>query len=127
MHPAKVIYQLLSSDSKLKDLIGDKVFPQRIPQKTPFPAVVYFLVSNHPSETKQAASDLDTLTYQISVYATSYQNVIEIAEEVRRVLDRYRNDSENIDHIIFLRENDLFDEEAEVYHKALDFKIRHKR
>lgn len=115
----------------LQSLIGGtyKVFPGRATQTEHTPFVVYSVLSVDPSDTKQAASGLDQYRVQLNVYSEQLAEVEAIATAIRAILDNYTGTigTTVIDKIRFMLEVDLFDDQAQYYCKATDYKIRIKR
>lgn len=116
----KVIYSLLSG-------VGS-VFPTRAPQGQAFPYIVYHVISDAPTDTKDGASELDVARVQISVFASTYASAVSLSDSIRSTIDRYRGTVESVvvDKIVFENEMDNYDEDAEVYHRSQDYFIRIK-
>ena len=115
----------------IKSLIGalGKVYPLRAEQGSAPPYIVYNIVSNTPTNTKDGVSELDVWRVQIDVFGTTYAECVSLSDSIRTTLDRYRGTvaSVDVDKIVFENENDGFDDEAEYYHRSQDYFIREKR
>lgn len=122
MGMGEAIYDLL-------DGVTTRTYPNKAPQGTVLPFLVYTVVLTSPNDTKDGVSDLDVIRIQVSVFSNTYANAQTLAGSVRTALDRYSGTIQSvvIDSINFEGETDLYDEEAQVHHKALDFSIREKR
>ena len=117
----KVIYSLLSGED-------EPIYPVRAIQGQDFPFRVYHVISDTPTDTKDGVSELDVARVQIDHYATSYLGAVEMSDTTRSTIDRYRGTTEGIvvDKIVFEGENDMFDNDAEVYKRSQDYFIRIK-
>ena len=62
------LYDLLSA-------VNAKSFPGIAPEDVSAPYIVFFQISNVPSPDMSGASKLDELTYQVSIFATSYREM----------------------------------------------------
>lgn len=85
----QVINDLLTSDDELKSKIGDKVFPIVASEGATFPFIVYKrngLISNGCKDGYYE----DTVNFTITILSERYFEGIDIAQSVRRILERQR-------------------------------------
>ncbi len=110
------IYQHLSKDLEIQAMVGDRIYPVKLPQDPTYPAITYFQVSGSPIYTKQGKHGV-VLRVQISCWAKSYTAVKQLATKVILAMDGYAKENFN------QNEFDIYEDEAEVYQVPLDFNI----
>ena len=129
MEIGKAIYNILTNNSNVFAIVGNRIFPNVAPQTTQFPFIIYNVVKADPSNTKDGVSTLDVISCMISCYSETYSDCTDLSKKVRISLDRLSGtyDSEKIQSIEFTDYNDIFDDtsgDSGIYRKALDFNIR---
>ena len=100
-------------------LVEGRVFPLRMPQNCIKPAIVYFVVSNVESSSMSGWCDSSNAKsrMQVSIYAEHYSEQKAIEKEVRETLKTFKNKVKEI------TQRDLFENETELYHGLMEFKI----
>lgn len=103
-----------------------KVYPMRVPQENSFPAVVYYIISNTPEETKEAGSVVDLIRVQISAFDYSYATLQTLCQAIRDAMVSLGGEVGNvsIDTVRLSDETELYEEDTKIYHKAMDYLIR---
>ena len=129
MEIGKAIYNILTNNSNVFAIVGNRIFPNVAPQTTQFPFIIYNVVKADPSNTKDGVSTLDVISCMISCYSETYSDCTDLSKKVRISLDRLSGTyaSEKIQSIEFTDYNDIFDDtsgDSGIYRKALDFNIR---
>lgn len=81
----KVIYSLLANDSELKKKVGENIFPLVIDEDIRFPFVVFQREGCSKDETFKFG-DRDIVDISVTSVSTNYDESLDIAEEVRRIL-----------------------------------------
>lgn len=109
-----------------------KFYPGIAPQNTAYPFVVFRVVSNVPSNTKDAVSTLDKYRVQISVFSDDVADISPITNHIKTVFDgqTWTVSGYTVQRCDFAGEEDLTergDSHEIIYHKALDFRIFYKR
>ena len=119
MAPGALLYSLLTQSAAVTALVDGRVFPLRIEQDTPRPAITYQLISRVPDGT--AACELDDIArVQLSLFADTYAEVEALASACRPVLHRlttqgvYLELSNEIDH---------HDDGADCYFRTQDYRL----
>lgn len=79
------IYELLSSDEKLKTLVNDKIFPIAAPLETSGDFIVLARQEYKENRNNMLAHE-EIATILLNVISTEYIKGLEILERVRRVL-----------------------------------------
>jgi|DEB0MinimDraft_6_1074348.scaffolds.fasta_scaffold34653_3 hypothetical protein len=127
MNIAKTIYNLITNDADLVALISTRCFPANAPQKGSKPYVVYDIYNTEPTDTKDGASKLDVVYFQISCYGKEVDTAIDINNKIRSAIDRFNglNSSNVVDKIIFEgSDGPYFDEESELFRTDTDYRTR---
>lgn len=108
MSAGVAIYNLLIANSTITTKVGERVFPGFIPQDTQFPAVTYAFDSQTPSNTKDGASKLDTMSLSIRVFHEDYVEAVAIGDAIRSVLDFYNGTQSGVtfNRITFQNQDD---------------------
>lgn len=127
MNIAKTIYNLLVNDADVSALISTRCFPANAPQKGSKPYVVYDIYNVEPTDTKDGASKLDTVYFELSCYGKEVDTVIDINNKVRSAIDRFNglNSDNVVDKIIFeSSDGPYYDEESELFRTDTEYRTR---
>lgn len=118
------LQQFINSDAN-----SAKISPSVNRQMKAAPRLVYQVITNLPSDTKDGVSKLDQITVQVSCHAPEYEQCEEILQEVRELIDRYTGTVAGIgvQSVQYVGENDLYSESADLFGKSHDYKIRFPR
>jgi hypothetical protein len=129
MTVGKAIFTLLLSDTDLRGIVNNRIFPEVAQQDAVLPYVVYNISSNEPSDTKREPSKMDTAQIEVNLYSTSYTECIDMATHVRAALDRVRGTytGVNVQSIQYLGEVIDFDEAQRAYNITSDYDVRVSR
>lgn len=91
----KEMFKLLFKNDRLTDLVGNKIYPVIANEDTTFP----FITFNRDSVYTEYCKDgrvLDNVTISFNIASTSYEESVEIAEEVRNAIECKRIDNINM-------------------------------
>lgn len=88
MESGKAVYNILTNDSALANIVGTKIYPELAQQDQATPYVVYTVAISDPSGTKQASSSLDEQTVTVYGVSPNYSECMDIGIAVRAALDR---------------------------------------
>lgn len=129
MNEGKAIYSILTSDSDVSAIVGNRVYPQIAAQEAAFPFVVYILSDIEPSDTKSGVSTLDEARYEVLAVCETYAEVADLTNKIRTALDRYTGTVAGvvIDSIQFTDIDTSNDDKNEVYLTSSEYIIRVKR
>ena len=126
-----VTYNILKNDVDVL-AITSKVFPGVVPLNiSPNLAITYNVITTNPVQSQTIETNTDMVQMQVSVFATSYNDVQNLADVVVAAMNgksglftitgndfKYKN-------IRLTGRNDLgFDDDSQVYMVALDFFIQ---
>lgn len=84
----KAIYNILSTTSAVTDIVGTKIYPEIAPQNESQPYIVYSVVSNNPTDTKEENGNVDEATIEVYCFNTKYSTAIDLGVAVRAALER---------------------------------------
>lgn len=128
MTEGKAIYSILTGDSAVSALVGNRVYPQIAAQGAAFPFIVYVLQDTSPSDTKSGVSTLDEVRYDIVVASETYAEASDLTNKIRTALDRYTGTVSGvvIDSIQFIDLDVDNDPATETYVTSSEYIIRVK-
>ena len=123
------VYNILSNNSDVTDLVSTRIYPNVARQSSAFPFLVYQVTGDEPTDTKDVPSVLDTNSVEVICYSESYIQASDLADKVRTALDRTTgtHGGLSIQGTTFGGYSEDFDikgDDEGVYVKSLDFKIR---
>ncbi len=76
------------SNISVEEMVLNKIFPELAPPDIDAPYVVYSVVSNSPSDTKNANGDIDTANIEVYGFQDTYNKAVDLGVSVRAALDR---------------------------------------
>lgn len=118
----KAITSILTSNTALTALVGNKIYPIVIALDTALPAVVYAISSISPFYTKDGWA-YDECTFQVTSYATEYADVQNVSTAVRSALELVSGGyaGSTIGKIYMTGQEEYYQTDAEVYITRLTF------
>jgi len=125
MDGAKVIYNILSNDSKVTNAVGSKIYPTKAKQGVSYPYIVYKPVSNAPMQAKGVTAPVDMPSVQIDVFDRDFNNAVSIAGDIRSALENKSGTYNGVEvgDIFFDNRVALFNEDQDIHQIASDFTI----
>ena len=87
MKVGAAIYSLLVNDTDVTGEVGQAIFPELAEEGVRAPYIVYSVVSNTPSDTKDG-TPVDEAQLEIFSVGRTYAEANDIADKVRAALDR---------------------------------------
>ena len=76
------------SNVSLEAMALTKIFPELAPPDIDAPYIVYSVVSNSPSETKNTNGDIDVASIEVYGFQDTYNKAVDLGVSVRAALDR---------------------------------------
>lgn len=124
----KAIYSKLSGDADVSGLVSSRIYPVNLPQTPTYPAIVYSRVSGQRAHSLSGASNIASPRVQVDAFATTYSGAKDLAAKIRAALNGFRGTVAGITiHGIFLEsDNDIFDDDFEIYRITSDYFIHYK-
>lgn len=129
MNYGKAIFNILSNDSNVTNIVSGRIYPTRAFNNAALPYVVYSQISNEPQNEKGRAATVDIATYQVSCFAKDYSQAVDLADAVRKALEKQSGTFNGVDveDIVVEGSNEVFDEDQGVHHIPIDFGLFIKR
>jgi len=129
MKSGLAIYNILSNDADVSQLVGVRIFPNVAKNSTQFPFIIYDVNGETPTNDKDGVSTLDTDSLMVSCYSETYKQASVLGLRIRKALDRVKGTfgGVEIQSIQYVGYDDLFDDDSGdegIYRKALNFNIR---
>ena len=85
MKQGKAIYNLLSSASAVTDIVANRIYPLRVPDKTAFPCITYQTISNVPYNSKSGFTSYQSRV-QVNVFENDYNNAFILSDAIKTAL-----------------------------------------
>ena len=123
------IHPLLTGDSAVQAMISGRVYPEQAPEGAQAPFIVYSIVSNSPSDSKNG-TPIDQAQVEVFSINTTYANTNELADKVRAALDRSKvtvdvaEGEVVVDSIQYTNEVTEVNTEKKLYIAIQDYTIR---
>jgi hypothetical protein len=119
----------LLADSALTAIIGDRLYPQAIPETSKVPAVVYQRISSPRTLTLDGSSSANNPRIQFSCYAASFGQAKQIAMKLYESLDCFRGVLGNKTKatVLMADNRDDFIQETGRYLCGVDFFVLHTK
>jgi len=123
---ATAIHSRLTNDTTLTGKLGGSVYPFKAPQGVDKPYITYQLVNL--SERPHAMPSDPALVvdrYQVDIWGLSYSAVLDVDNEVQRLLSRWRGvaNSVNVSSVLHVDRRDFFEDDTELYRRSNDYEI----
>jgi hypothetical protein len=87
MKVGAAIYSLLVNNSAVSAIVGTRIYPELAEEGASAPYIVYSVVSNTPSDTKEG-TPIDEAQLEIFSVGNTYAAANDLADKVRAALDR---------------------------------------
>ena len=89
MHINDALYNYLSTYTGLTILIGNKIYPDIIPQKATLPVIAYKCISTQRVHEFEKDSKMVNTTMQFTILGTSRKNTKTVSTQLRKALQDY--------------------------------------
>ena len=121
-----VLYNLLSNDVDVSAIVGTKIYPFIAIEDVENPYIVYTIEGVDPTQDKDGPSVLDTITVNIELYTKEIEELEDLGNKVKTILDRNKGIIETIcvQSISFIAEDYGYDDDDRVYVKIQSYSIR---
>lgn len=122
-----IIEEAISDLIESLDLVGDRVYPMRLPQDEPLPAVVYQSISRAREESHSGPSGLYHPRIQLNCWDDSYTGAKKLAKRIIQALDGYKGTvgSIKIGKIKVANVLDDQEEETDMFRQIVDIIVWH--
>lgn len=82
----KAVYQILSNDAKVKEMVGNKIYPLIANQGTTYPFIIYKRTGIEPVTSKDRFICSEVTSVDVIIASDRYDESIEVAELVKDAL-----------------------------------------
>ena len=112
------IYTALSGDGTVSGLVGNRIYPNWIPQDVTYPCVAYFSDGDDVENDLSGEASIAHHNYEFVCFASSYSGAQSLADAVKNALiaastfKTYR-----------LRQSDGYDPAIEIHSVSMDFSL----
>lgn len=89
MKAEKVIRYRLNNYAGVTALVASRIYPVVLPQEPTYPAITFSLVSSQRIEGTWTNPGMARARFQITCWASTFDSVSGLAEQVRLALERY--------------------------------------
>lgn len=122
------LFTFLTSLPSIAALVGDRVYPRRLPQTADFPVIVYRRISTAGDLAHTGPSGILTPRIQLDVWAEDPDTADAVAEVLRRELDGYRGQMGDVPVGMVRIVNDVDDDQPNtgLFRRVLDAEIQHE-
>lgn len=81
------IYSTLSNDSGVSNLVSSRIYPNRRPQDSALPSIMYFRAVTNPENELKGGAGIDQIRYQIESYGATFSDARSVADAVRTAME----------------------------------------
>ena len=85
----KAVRAILIADSTTNGLVSSRIYPQRRPQGTALPAIIYSNIFDHENESIQTQSGLRRARMSVELLSSTYSGVKTLRDAVESALINY--------------------------------------
>lgn len=133
MKAINAIYNVLSNNAALTAVVGTNINPLRIVQGVPYPGITIRVTAVTPHPSKSGHSKTDWANVEVSIYAKTYTQCVDIADLTRTALEIETPAILNFIYtweIEYVSESHLTDDNSEeygIYQIIQDYSISYNR
>lgn len=126
------LFAYLAAQPTITSLLGtqsqESIYPMRAPEGVALPLVVYHMVSGRPIHTKDGDADLASPVFQITCWATEYQDAKAVQAAIEAAINAYVGptlEGVGVPEMIVENKQDLSDPTSLEYGASLDVIVWH--
>jgi hypothetical protein len=123
------VFGLLSRAAGLAALVGDRIYPDVMPDNPAYPCVTYQKMGGSSARGAIGDPPLMRAEFQVSSWAKSRPSAAAIAGQVRAAMDRVRKTTVAgvaIDDCFYDGDDDLFDNDTRTYFNHMNFTLHYR-
>lgn len=126
MNAGRAIFEILTNDTPLSNLVSNRIYPEAAPENVVTPFVVYSVQSVEPIRVKNTTSTLDTANFEVYTSAENYATAMSINDAIRTAMERRAGNFSGvaIDSIEYIDENVELDMDSREYISEMRFRLR---
>lgn len=109
--PEAVLRSALLASQPVAAIVGSQVYPIIAPATATFPLITWRRSTIRREQTLTGPMGTPTVTVELTIHGTSYEEVRDLADKVRSVLDGYGGTSDNttVNQAALVNESDGFE------------------
>ena len=92
------IYRILKADAQVFGMLGERIYEDVAPEKTPTPYLVWSDLSGTPNTSLDNITNEDDVMYQVMVYSSNQKTASDIRTAVCNVLQEHSLIDQRIGH-----------------------------
>lgn len=129
----EAVIQYLLAQTGLADLIGTKLYPEELPQKTELPGVTYIKISDVKDHLLTGQSNVDSPVFQFTVFSFTKSEARNVSNQIKKALKDYSGVLSGLVIQKIELENEITNKETvdggilKVFTESLEFKIIFER
>jgi hypothetical protein len=108
MSTEALYYQTLLNTSTISNMLGNRVYPVKLPQNVTYPALMYDVEANIEAMLDASCVTWGLFSFSNTFYASSYSDIIKITEALRDVSQAKGWNIEGFADLEFSTENNVF-------------------
>ncbi len=126
----QAVYDRLRGDATLAAVVGDRIYPDILPQQPAFPALTYIRRSVDRHKTFCGTGEMARSSFQVDAWALTYEDAERVAQHVRTSLVDFKgimagSPGVAVSDVRLENEFDLSDLEPGLFRVSMDFLISH--
>ena len=121
----KATHGILTANTAITDVVGDRIYPEIAPQTAALPLVIYSLISVDTKDSKTSYHDLGVYSVQVSIFGKQWDEVQDLKEAIRTSVERYRGtiNDVGIHNAYFSNEQNVYVAAEEIHQTVQDYDI----
>ena len=123
------LYTRLSGHAGLSALIGDRIYPVKLPQSPVYPAIIYEARGGDRLHNMGVDAGIRRPIFQIACVAATYDAATNVGEQVIAALSRFRGTVGGIviqDVLMIDEPDDFWSDEPPVKQRVLEFEVSYE-
>ncbi len=123
------LYTRLSGHAGLSALVGDRIYPVKLPQSPVYPAIIYESRGGDRLHNMGVDAGIRRPIFQIACFAATYDAATNVGEQVIAALSRFRGTVGGIviQEILMIDEpDDFWSDEPPVWQRVLEFEVSYE-
>lgn len=119
------IKQYLQSQSDLAALVGNRIYPNYLPENATYPAISYFRVSNIRPRVKDGHIGEAQPRFQFDIWAEKYAQAAEVERLLVSALDNIDFNAD-IYHSEYVGGSESYEQTVKLHHFMVDYLILYR-
>ena len=123
MNLGTAIYDMLSNNTQVTDLVGNGIYPIIAPMEAEPTFIVYSIINSENWSTKDKPYPITDYALQVDVYAKTALELYNTAEKVKLALNQQSGEYGDVCLFcsVYKREFDGYDSQDQLFKKTIEF------